>query len=458
MKVTRKIFTFLLIIYIEIANILTLNALAASNGTIANQAVKKDKKYSADFKWPKGPSITAEAAILMDVNTGTILFEKNPHKQLYPASITKIMTTLLALENSNLSDTVTYSKSAIYNLRYDSSKIYANVGEKLTVEQSLYGIMLASAGDCSNGIAEHVSGSIEAFAGLMNKKAEDLGCQNTHFVNPHGMPDNNHYTSAYDMALITKAALQYEQFRKIAGAKKYTIPPTNLQKESRYLTNHHKMLIKSNYTYEGCEGGKTGYTVASGYTLVTYAKRGDMELLCVILKDAATEHYTDTAKLFDWGFENFKSLNISSYLSENQLSNYTLFDKAALKADDGADYVIEIDKNSSILIPKTASFDDLKPTFTKNYNKDTSIPSIRTISYTFSGKEVGSVAVNFIKISNSVEDNYNNLDNAEISIKNSVSDVNYNKKRSISFIKIGLTIFVVTIFVSVTYLIIKKRK
>ena len=132
MKVTRKIITFLLIIYIEITNILTLNALAASN----------------DSKWPKGPSVTAESAILMDVNTGTILFEKNPHKQLYPASITKIMTTLLALENSNLSDTVTYSKSAIYNLRYDSSKIYANVGEKLTVEQSLYGIMLASAGDC----------------------------------------------------------------------------------------------------------------------------------------------------------------------------------------------------------------------------------------------------------------------------------------------------------------------
>ncbi len=435
MKVTRKVFTFLLIIYIEIANILTLNTLAASNGTITNQAVKKDKENSVNSKWPKGPSVTAESAILMDVNTGTILFEKNSHKQLYPASITKIMTTLLALENSKLSDTVTYSKSAIYNL----------------------GVMLASAGDCSNGIAEHVSGSIEAFADLMNKKAEELGCRNTHFVNPHGMPDENHYTSAYDMALITKAALQYEEFRKIAGTKRYNIPPTNLQKETRYLTNHHKMLIKSNYTYEGCEGGKTGYTVAAGYTLVTYAKRGDMELLCVILKDAPTEHYTDTAKLFDWGFKNFKSLNISSYLSKNQLSNYTLFDKAPLKVEDGVDYVVEIDKNSSIVIPKTASFDDLKPTFIKNYNKDTSIPSIRAISYTFSGKEVGSIEVNFIKISNSVEDNKNNLDNAENSIKNSASDINHNKKWSISF-KIGLTIFVIIISVSVIYLIIKRRK
>lgn len=192
--------------------------------------------------------------------------------------------------------------------------------------------------------------------------------------------------------------------------------------------------------------------------MVTYAKRGDMELLCVILKDAAAEHYTDTAKLFDWGFKNFKSLNISSYLSENKLSNYTLFDKAALKVDDGADYVVEIDKNSSILIPKTASFDDLKPTFIKNYNKDTSIPSIRAISYTFSGKEVGSVGVNFIKISNFLEDSNNNLDNAESSIKNSASDVNHNKKRSISFIKIGLAIFVIIISVSITYLIIKRRK
>lgn len=256
MKVTRKIFTFLLIIYIEIANILTLNTLAASNSPITNQAVKKDKENSVSSKWPKGPSVTAESAILMDVNTGTILFEKNPHKQLYPASITKIMTTLLALENSKLSDTVTYSKSAIYNLRYDSSKIYADVGEKLTVEQSLYGIMLASAGDCSNGIAEHVSGSIEAFADLMNKKAEDLGCRNTHFVNPHGMPDENHYTSAYDMALITKAALQYEEFRKISGAKRYTIPPTNLLKESRYLTNHHKMLINQIIHMKVVKAGK----------------------------------------------------------------------------------------------------------------------------------------------------------------------------------------------------------
>jgi len=335
--------------------------------------------------------------------------------------------------------------------------IYANVGEKLTVEQCLYGIMLASAGDCSNGIAEHVSGSNEAFADLMNKKAEDLGCQNTHFVNPHGMPDDNHYTSAYDMALITRAALQNEQFRKIAGAKKYTIPPTNLLKESRVLTNHHKMLIESNYTYEGCEGGKTGYTIASGYTLVTYAKRGDMELLCVILKDAAKEHYTDTTKLFDWGFKNFKSLNISSYLSENQLSNYALFDKAKGLVDVN-DYVIDIDKNSSVLIPKMASFDDMEPTFIKNYNKGTSTPLVRGISYTFAGKEVGSVTVNFIKESKSLEDNHTNSNNTEASLENSVSDGNHNKKLSTSFIKVGIAFLIISIIVSVTYLIIKRKK
>lgn len=442
MKFIRKI-VFLLIICIEITNMTTINALASATNDIANSP-----------NWPEGPSVTAESAILMDANTGTILFEKRPHEELYPASITKILTTLIALENCNLSDVLTFSKNAIYNLRLDSSKIYANVGEKLTVEQCLYAIMLASAGDCSNGIAEYISGSNEAFAELMNKKAKDLGCQNTHFVNPHGMPDTNHYTSAYDMALITKAALQNEQFRKIAGTKKYVIPPTNLQEESRVLINHHKMLIESNYTYEGCEGGKTGYTDASGNTLVTYAKRGDIELICVILKDAPKEHYTDTAKLFDWGFENFKSLNISSYLSENQLSNYSLFDKAE-ESLDVTSYDIDIDKNSSILIPKAASFDDVKPTFIKN-NKDSINPSISSISYTYAGKEVGSVTVEFTRKPKYETKNNTDSNNIEDISKEPITAENHNKIFTTSFFIIIFTIFIIIISIVIFYIF--KRK
>ena len=183
---------------------------------------------------------TLTGCYLMEESTGTILYEKNSDEAHYPASITKIMTTLLALENGNLSDMVTFSDDAINNT--EGSGIARDYGEQMTLEQCLYGVMLESANECAYAVAEHVGGTVENFVDMMNAKAKELGCTNTHFANPHGLQDENHYTTAHDMALIMREGLKNKKFRRIIGATDYTIKPTNMNSESRVLHTHHPML------------------------------------------------------------------------------------------------------------------------------------------------------------------------------------------------------------------------
>ncbi|MCI9099456.1 MAG: D-alanyl-D-alanine carboxypeptidase [Lachnospiraceae bacterium] len=255
--------------------------------------------------WPQGPQVQAESAVLMDMDCGICLYEKNSRQRQYPASITKIMTALLTAENAKLSDVVTFSENAVYGIEPDSSHIGITAGEQLTVEESLYGLLLASANEVAMGLAEHVAGSVEAFVEMMNEKARSLGCQDTHFVNPHGLHDENHYVTAYDMALIARAAYQNPTFRKIAGTAEHEIPPTNLQEEARYLVNNHKLLSNSSMYYDGCQGGKTGFTDQALNTLVTFAQRDNRTFVCVDLKTNGTPIYADTGAILDYGFTNF---------------------------------------------------------------------------------------------------------------------------------------------------------
>lgn len=253
------------------------------------------------------PIVTAKSAILIDADTGEILYEKNANEKLYPASITKIMTALLAIEKSNLDNVITMTDTAVFSIERGSSHIALDVNEEITLKQALYALLLVSANDAAAGIAESISGSIEDFGKLMTQKAKELGAKNTHFVNPHGLHDENHYTTAYDMALIARQAIKYNVFKDIISTTSYQIPPTNKQEETRYLYNQHKMLKnnvhKSTYFYDSTIGGKTGYTDQAHHTLVTYAKQGDLTLICVIL-DASSQDvmYTDTTNLFDFGF------------------------------------------------------------------------------------------------------------------------------------------------------------
>ena len=259
------------------------------------------------------PAVIAETAILMDAASGEILFDKNADQKMFPASITKLMTILLALEHGELTDEITFSHNAIYSIEPGSAHIAIQEGETLTLEQVLRAIILRSANEASNGVAEYVDGSIEAFAKHMTARAKELGCKNTNFLNANGLHNENHYTTAHDMALIAKELLKHEEYRSMMSETYYEIQPTNKQTEVRYLHGQHQMLNENSlYYYKDAIGGKTGFTSEALNTLVTYAERDGMELIAVVMKCNGAEHYTDTASLFDYGFTHYESVKILS--------------------------------------------------------------------------------------------------------------------------------------------------
>lgn len=247
------------------------------------------------------PTVAAEGAVLLNAATGEVLYGKNQDQQFYPASITKVMTALLVLEHCNLNDVVTFSESATTNLESGAVALGVSAGDQLTVEQCLYGLLLKSANEIGNGLAEHVSGSVSSFADLMNAKAKELGCKNTHFANPHGLNNENHKTTPYDMALILRAAVSNDTFRKIDTTTSYDFPAIK-NAAAHTITMGHKMMYPTDSRYyEGIIGGKTGYTSKAGNTLVTAVERDGVRLIAVVMKASGT-HYTDTKAMLDYGF------------------------------------------------------------------------------------------------------------------------------------------------------------
>ena len=277
--------------------------------------------------WPQAPDISCGTGVLMDAGTGQILYNKGMYDQRYPASITKVMTSLVAIENSNLDAQVTFTETGMADAYSGSSNIIPQLGETFTMEQCIYMIMLKSANDVSTQVAETIGGSVENFIDMMNQKAAELGCTNTHFNNASGLPDENHYTSAHDMALIAQAALQNETFRQVVSTPHYVVPSTNLS-GARDYTNHHKMMLDGErWYYDGCIGGKTGYTDASLSTLVTFSSRDGMDLIAVVMYGLGDDAvYEDTRQLLDYGYANFKRTEEGmvqtvdgKYVYENQI-------------------------------------------------------------------------------------------------------------------------------------------
>ena len=289
------------------------------------------------------PSVTAESAILMDAQTGTTMYEKDIYTKRYPASITKIMTCLVARKHAELNEVVTFSNEAVFGIERNSSNIGIDVGENMSMQDCLYAILLASANEVASAVAEHVGGSVEGFAQMMNEEAIALGCQNTHFVNANGLPDENHYTTAYDMALITRAFFADEVLTEIAGTVFYHINATLTQPDEIDLQNHHRMLVGcrygSKYSYEYTLGGKTGYTDVARQTLVTCAQKDDMRLICVVLKDETPEHYLDTTNLMEYGFANFAQLGGKAYTGEPD----ALYENTAEK-----DEVLDVEESTAV--------------------------------------------------------------------------------------------------------------
>lgn len=261
------------------------------------------------------PEISADAAILIDSSSEKVLYSKNENQKMYPASTTKILTAILTIENCNLNDVVTVPYEAISSITSGYSVAALQTGEQLTVEQLLQVMLVHSANDAANVLAFHVSGSIENFASLMNNKVSELGLTNTHFTNPSGMHDENHYTTAHDLAIIMKYCMKNDTFRSLSSLKYCTIPATNKYDVRVFNTTNELLIydnrdVSSNYYYKYAIAGKTGYTTQAKNCLVSVAKKENLELICVVLSagiypNNVSAKFVDTKSIFDYGYNNY---------------------------------------------------------------------------------------------------------------------------------------------------------
>ena len=333
----------------------------------------------ANVYWPESPRINTPSAIVYEVNSGAVLYEKNSNEVNYPASITKIMTTMLALEYCELDEIVTFSADAVFKNEGNSSHIARDLNEQMTMEQCLYAVMLESANECAYAVAEHVGqklgGDYQTFIDLMNQKAAELGCVNTHFANANGLPDNNHYTSARDMSLIAAEAYRNETFRIIIETRSYRIPPTNKHDEITPLNNHHAMLnyYKTNkHLYEYCTGGKTGYTDKAGSTLVTYAEKDGLTLVCVVMRTTSNDQYNETRSLFNYCFENFQAVPLAG--SEADTTGVHKY-KGIMGNQKS---FVDLNEDAYVILPITANLSDVN---TKLITRNLPVPMYLLVSF-----------------------------------------------------------------------------
>ena len=323
--------------------------------------------------WPQGPKVYANSAIVMDMDSGTVLYGKKIDDRHYPASITKLLTELIALENADMGDEVVFSQESIDILRSDYASIGMKPGEILSMKDSMYAMLLASANEVSYAIAENVGekmgGGYDTFIREMNERSEQLGCTGSHWTNANGLHDKEHYTTAHDMALITSALYQYDEFQTIAQTLNYTIGATNLVDEARTFQQHHKMLMpeNSNY-YKYCTGGKTGYTDDARSTLVTTADNGTLRLVAVVLRDVG-DVYEDTRAMLDYAFDSFSKQILREQEIPDEISFYN-------------------NAESYVLLPSGISVSDLEYEIEVKDEKE----AFGEITFYYSGQEVGSAS------------------------------------------------------------------
>ncbi|KIR02363.1 D-alanyl-D-alanine carboxypeptidase [Lachnospiraceae bacterium TWA4] len=349
------------------------------------QTVRADSYITAK-NWPKGPSVNAEAAVLIDATNGQVLYEKNPDEKLYPASITKIMTALLALENTKLTDTVTAKGDGLTKLPPGYVSIAISNGEQMKAEDWLQALLLYSANDAANVLGAHIGGSLNHFADMMNERAKKAGAKNTHFENPSGLHSKNHYTTAYDMAMILKDCVANEDFLKIAGNVTYELQPNNTRKQAFRFYNRHQMLIKSNKNYyEYALAGKTGYTTQAKNTLVTYAQKDGMKLICCVMKCGEGMAYPDTKTLFEYGFNNFSLCEVSKKDTRYTLTQAGIFSSLNTQS---SPLSITIGEGCEFILPNGVKLEDLD-TKLEYVDHSTSNDGFATVTYSYEGENLG---------------------------------------------------------------------
>lgn len=394
-RIGRKILSAFL--FISVITCAEMNAYAAPATTEEALAEAEERKSlpiqsNQTENWPAGPAIGAESAILLEANTGVILYAKNIDEKMYPASTTKLMTCLIAAENSELNEMVTFSHNAVFSIETGSSNIGIDPGQAMPMEECLYGILTASANEVANAVAEHIAGSMDAFAEMMNEKAAELGCKNTHFVNPHGLFDENHYTSAYDLAIIARAFFQNELLSKIGNTASHHFAATATQPDDFIVRNKHQ-LITGAIPYEGIKGGKTGYTDEARQTLVTCAEQNGMKLICVIMKEESPEQFYDTIKLFDYGFTNFSVVNVAENETKYSIQNSNFFNTSN-DIFGNSKPILALNTDSYLIVPKSVGFDDLDSEISYDTAED---DEVAEINYYYHGAYLGTATVDLAK-------------------------------------------------------------
>ena len=404
-------------------------------------------KSNSVENWPVGPAVNCYSAVLMDADTGVILYEKNAHEQMYPASTTKLMTSLLAMEKdgANLNDLVEFSYDAVMSIPRDASNMGIDPGEKMTLEECLYGILVVSANEVANAVAEYVSGDIDSFVKLMNDRARELGCTDTHFNNAHGYTDPNHYTSAYDLALMARAFFKNELLSKICRTPTYHWYATEYQPDD-FILGSTNYFFRGTKSCDGLVGSKTGYTDESRNTLVSCAERNGMKLICVVMKEETPYQYDDTNLLFDYGFSNFEKVRVYDYETK-----YTVTDESFFHSDSDvfgdSTPIFSMDTSSIVILPKTLSFNDLNSTL--SIVTDSNSDKVASVTYDYKGVYLGKADIFF---SDSIETEFA-IDKADTSSGDDEEKPTYIYINNIIYIVLG--IFGVIVIFTLTKKILK---
>ncbi|MFR8069296.1 MAG: D-alanyl-D-alanine carboxypeptidase family protein [Clostridium sp.] len=340
--------------------------------------------------WPADTGVQSEAGIVMDMDSGAVLFAQNIHVQLPPASITKLLTALVVAEHASMDEQVMFSHDAVYNVESGSgNKLGLEEGDVLSVKDSLSVMLLQSSNQAANALAEHVAGSREAFADMMNEKAEALGCRESNFENPSGLNDEAQLTSAYDMALIGAAAFSDPEILEICSAKKATLPPTKNNPEGRTYSLEHKLVVTedgtSEYYYPEAVAGKTGYTSLAGQTLVTYAVKDDRRQVAVTLKSTQKTHYSDTKTILDFGFKRFKNVNVA----ENETHYITGEEPVEINGVSYLPSELYLDDTAVITLPNDAEFGDADQYLQTEIPENHPEGAVGRIIYSYNDRQIG---------------------------------------------------------------------
>lgn len=385
--------------------------------------------------WPKGPGTYGEAAIIMEVGTGAILYAKNIDDHHYPASITKVLTALVALENGKLDDTVTMSHDSVAFLQPGDSSIGLKEGNQLTLEQALYATLLASANEGAYAVGESVGKNAghdyDWFIQQMNQRCKELGGENSNFVNTNGLHDPNHYTCARDMALIGRELFKHPEFFEIVQTLNYTIPATDTCEEHVFQQKHKMLQPENSNYYKYAVGGKTGYTSDALATLITMADNGTTQLVCVVLRTHGGKNYPDTKALLDYGFDNFTKTEIDG--------NETSKDVGDILTDEGGGYV---------MLPKGVAFEDLELEILPD-NKNN---GEATLNYTYEGNLVGTARAK-------LSDSYVDAHTAKIKeTKESEAGKEDQMSRGEKIFLAGAVALLVILIVAFVWLILKRKR